>query len=238
MHISIQRAADRGTADYGWLNARYYFSFSNYHDPQKIHFGALRVLNDDIIAGGGGFPPHPHENMEIVTIPFSGALAHQDNTGGSGTIMTGDIQIMSAGTGIQHAEKNASATDAANLFQIWVFPKVKNIKPRYDQRTFNVQDRINKWQVVVSPQEKDQALWINQDAVFSLAKLEAGNSLTYENAFKGNGVYLVVINGSVKVNDTVLEKRDAAGITGTDSFTITANAEAELLAVEVPMNMH
>ena len=235
--MSIQKAADRGYADFGWLNARYYFSFSNYHNPQKIHFGALRVLNDDIIAGGGGFPTHPHENMEIVTIPFSGALAHQDNTGGSGTIMAGDIQIMSAGSGIQHAEKNASATVAANLFQLWVFPKVKNIKPRYDQRTYNVQDRINKWQVVVSPQDKDQALWINQDAVFSLAKLEAGNSLTYENAFKGNGVYLVVINGTVTINDTVLEKRDAAGITGTDRFSITANADAELLAVEVPMHI-
>ena len=144
---------------------------------------------------------------------------------------------MSAGSGIQHAEKNASATVAANLFQLWVFPKVKNIKPRYDQRTYNVQDRINKWQVVVSPQDKDQALWINQDAVFSLAKLEAGNSLTYENAFKGNGVYLVVINGTVTINDTVLEKRDAAGITGTDRFSITANADAELLAVEVPMHI-
>ena len=238
MNISIQKAADRGAADYGWLKARYYFSFSNYHNPQKIHFGALRVLNDDIIAGGGGFPTHPHDNMEIVTIPFSGAIAHRDNTGGSGTIKAGDVQIMSAGSGVQHSEKNASETVASNLFQLWVFPKVKNIKPRYDQRTFNVQDRLNKWQVVVSPEEKDKALWINQDAVFSLTKLETGNSLTYENAFKGNGVYLVVINGSVIVNETVLEKRDAAGITGTDSFTITANAEAELLAVEVPMNMH
>lgn len=238
MNISIQKAADRGAADYGWLKARYYFSFSNYHNPQKIHFGALRVLNDDIIAGGGGFPTHPHNNMEIVTIPFSGAIAHRDNTGGSGTIKAGDVQIMSAGSGVHHSEKNASETVASNLFQLWVFPKVKNIKPRYDQRTFNVQDRLNKWQVVVSPEEKDKALWINQDAVFSLTKLETGNSLTYENAFKGNGVYLVVINGSVIVNETVLEKRDAAGITGTDSFTITANAEAELLAVEVPMNMH
>lgn len=238
MNISIQKAADRGAADYGWLKARYYFSFSNYHNPQKIHFGALRVLNDDIIAGGGGFPTHPHDNMEIVTIPFSGAIAHRDNTGGSGTIKAGDVQIMSAGSGVQHSEKNASETVVSNLFQLWVFPKVKNIKPRYDQRTFNVQDRLNKWQVVVSPEEKDKALWINQDAVFSLTKLETGNSLTYENAFKGNGVYLVVINGSVIVNDTVLEKRDAAGITGTDSFTITANADAELLAVEVPMNMH
>ena len=237
MNISIQKAADRGAADYGWLKARYYFSFSHYHNPQQIHFGALRVLNDDIIAGGGGFPTHPHDNMEIVTIPHSGAIAHRDTTGGSGTIMAGDVQIMSAGSGVQHSEKNASETEASNLFQLWVFPKVKNIKPRYDQRTFNIQDRINKWQVVVSPLEKDRALWINQDAVFSLAKLEAGNTLTYENSFTGNGVYLVVINGTVTINDSTLDKRDAAGITGTDRFSITATADAELLAVEVPMQI-
>ncbi len=237
MNISIQKAAARGAADYGWLKARYYFSFSNYHNPKQIHFGALRVLNDDIIAGGGGFPTHPHDNMEIVTIPHSGAIAHRDTTGGSGTIMAGDVQIMSAGSGVQHSEKNASETEASNLFQLWVFPKVKNIKPRYDQRTFNVDDRINKWQVVVSPLEKDGALWINQDAVFSLTKLEAGNTLAYENSFTGNGVYLVVINGTVTINDSTLEKRDAAGITGSDRFTITATADAELLAVEVPMQI-
>ncbi len=238
MKVTIQKASERGKADHGWLHANYYFSFSNYHNPEKIHFGALRVLNDDIIAGGGGFPTHPHDNMEIVTIPFSGALSHKDNTGGAGIIKAGDVQIMSAGTGVQHSEKNASGTETVNLFQLWVFPKKRNITPRYDQRTFNINDRVNKWQVVVSPNEKDEALWINQDSIFALTKLEAGKTLAYENSFKGNGVYLVVINGSVKLNDTILERRDAAGITETDRFSITASEDAELLMVEVPMTFH
>jgi len=235
--MTVQKASERGAANHGWLNAKYYFSFSNYHNPAKVHFGALRVLNDDIIAAGGGFPPHPHDNMEIVTIPLLGSVAHKDNTGGAGLIKAGDVQIMSAGTGVEHSEFNGSKTEALNLFQLWVFPKKRNITPRYDQRTYDINDRINKWQVVVSPKEEDKALWINQDSVFSLTKLEAGKSLEYQNAFSGNGVYLVVINGSVTVNDTVLDKRDAAGISETDRFTITAAEDAELLAVEVPMNL-
>lgn len=235
MNISIQRAAERGGADHGWLNAKHYFSFAGYHNPEKVHFGMLRVLNDDIIAGGTGFPTHPHDNMEIVTIPFKGALQHKDSTGGAGVIRAGDVQIMSAGSGVRHSEANDSATEEVNLFQLWVFPKKRDIQPRYDQKTFDVNDRINKWQVVVSPKEDDKALWINQDAVFSLAKLEAGKSLNYENAFTGNGVYLVVINGAVELDGNLLNRRDAAGISETDSFTIKASEEAELLAVEVPM---
>lgn len=236
MKTNLFKASDRGSADYGWLKPNYYFSFSQYHNPAKVHFGLLRVLNDDFIAGGGKFQTHPHDNMEIVTIPFTGALHHKDSTGGEGVIKAGDIQIMSAGTGVQHSEANASETDPVTLFQIWVFPKVNNIKPRYDQRNFDVNDRNNKWQIVVSPKEEDAALWINQDARFSLAKLDAGNTLTYENGFKGNGVFLVVINGSVKVNDIGLDKRDAVGIYDADSFIITASATAELLAIEIPMN--
>jgi hypothetical protein len=236
MKMTIQKASERGGADHGWLNAKHYFSFAGYHNPEKIHFGLLRVLNDDIIAPGTGFPTHPHDNMEIVTIPFAGALQHKDSTGGAGVIKAGDVQIMSAGTGVKHSEANDSKTEAVNLFQLWVFPKKRNITPRYDQRTFDINDRINKWQVVVSPNEKDKALWINQDSIFALTKLEAGKSLAYENSFKGNGVYLVVINGSIKVNGSDLNKRDAAGISETDSFTITANEDAELLAVEVPMD--
>ncbi len=234
--MTIQRAAERGSADHGWLKPNYYFSFSNYHNPEKVHFGLLRVLNDDFIAGGGAFPTHPHDNMEIVTIPLTGALKHKDNAGGHGTIEAGDIQIMSAGSGILHSEANASATDPVTLFQVWVFPKERNIKPRYDQRKFEIEDRVNKWQVVVSPKEEDKALWINQDARFALTKLQAGQSLSYSNAFKGNGVYLVVINGVVDINGQSFNKRDAVGISGTDSFTIKASEEAELLAIEVPMN--
>ncbi len=236
MRTIVQKAAERGTADYGWLKPNFYFSFGQYYNPDKVHFGMLRVLNDDFIAGGGKFQTHPHDNMEIVTIPFSGALEHRDSTGGAGLIKAGDIQIMSAGTGVEHSEANASATEPVTLFQVWVFPKVKNISPRYDQRSFDITDRINQWQVVVSPREEDGALWINQDARFSLTKLSAGNSLSYTNAFKGNGVYLVVMNGSVKMNDISLGRRDAIGISETDSFSITASEDAELLAVEIPMN--
>jgi redox-sensitive bicupin YhaK (pirin superfamily) len=236
MKMIIQKADERGSGDYGWLKPNYYFSFGGYHNPEKVHFGLLRVLNDDYIAGGGAFPTHPHDNMEIVTIPFTGALKHKDSTGGQGTIRAGDIQIMSAGSGIQHSEANDSATEPVTLFQVWVFPKLRNIKPRYDQRTYDVKDRINKWQVVVSPREEDHALWINQDARFTLTNLEAGQSLTYQNAFKGNGVYLVVISGTVEIDGQQLNKRDAAGLSETEEFSIAAIDDAELLAIEIPMN--
>ncbi len=235
MKTEVYKAADRGSADYGWLKPNYYFSFSQYHNPKRIHFGLLRVLNDDFVAGGGGFPTHPHDNMEIVTIPFTGALQHKDSTGGQGVIKAGDVQIMSAGSGVQHSEFNASQTDPVTLFQIWVFPKERNITPRYDQRNFDVNERINKWQTVVSPVEADNALWINQNAKFSLTKLEAGKTIDYTNAFKNNGVFLVNISGNASVADVVLGKRDAVGISETDKFTVTATEDTELLAIEVPM---
>ena len=236
MKSILFKATDRGTADYGWLKPNYYFSFAQYYDPKKIHFGLLRVLNDDFVAGGGGFPTHPHDNMEIVTIQFTGALQHKDSTGGNGTIKAGDIQIMSAGTGVQHSEFNASSTDPVTLFQVWVFPKVRDIKPRYDQRNFDISERKNKWQVVVSPLEADNALWINQDARFSLANLDGRTEINYTNAFKGNAVFLVVINGSVEVNGFSLTERDAIGISETEDFSIRAVEDAALLAIEIPMH--
>ena len=236
MKSILFKAADRGTADYGWLKPNYYFSFAQYHDNAKVHFGLLRVLNDDFIAGGGSFPTHPHDNMEIVTIPFTGALKHKDSTGGEGVIQAGDIQIMSAGTGVQHSEANASATEPVTLFQVWIFPKERNIKPRYDQKTFDVTQRNNKWQTVVSPIDADNALWINQDARFALTNLAAGKEITYINAFANNGVFIVVINGAVTVDEQQLNKRDALGISETENFTITALEDAELLAIEIPMN--
>ncbi|MBK8521888.1 MAG: pirin family protein [Ferruginibacter sp.] len=236
MKTLLFKAEDRGTADYGWLKPNYYFSFAQYHNNTKVHFGLLRVLNDDFIGGGGAFPTHPHDNMEIVTIPFTGALKHKDSTGGEGIIQAGDIQIMSAGTGVQHSEANASATEPVTLFQVWIFPKERNIKPRYDQKTFDVTERANKWQTVVSPIDADNALWINQDARFSLTTLESGKEIIYTNAFKNNGVFLVVINGSVEVNGQQLNKRDALGISETENFTVKASEDAELLAIEIPMN--
>jgi quercetin 2,3-dioxygenase len=229
MNMTLYKAAGRGTADYGWLKPNYYFSFAQYYDPKKIHFGALRVLNDDFIDGGGGFPTHPHDNMEIVTIPFTGALQHKDSTGGQGVIKAGDIQIMSAGTGVQHSEANASTIESVTLFQIWVFPKNRNITPRYDQKTFDIEERKNKWQTVVSPIEADQALWINQDAVFSLTNLKAGSTINYTNR--------LLINGNAEVGGQILNKRDAIGIEGTDQFAITASSDAELLAIEIPMQL-
>jgi quercetin 2,3-dioxygenase len=235
MKTIITRANERGTANHGWLKPAHYFSFGGWQNPSKIHFGALRVLNDDWIAGGGAFPTHPHDNMEIVTIPFTGALKHKDSTGGAGIIQAGDVQIMSAGTGVQHSEANESATEAVTLFQIWVFPKERNITPRYDQRHFDIKDREGKWQVVVSPLEEDNALWINQEARFSLTNIKAGEKINYDNAFAGNGVYLVVIKGSVEIDGEKFENRDAVGIWETDNFAINASTDAALLAIEVPM---
>ncbi len=235
MKTIVTRANERGTANHGWLKPAHYFSFGGWHNPNKVHFGELRVLNDDWIAGGGAFPTHPHDNMEIVTIPFTGALKHKYSTGGAGVIQAGDVQIMSAGTGVQHSEANESATEPVTLFQTWVFPKERNITPRYDQRTFDVKEREGKWQVVVSPREEDDALWINQDARFSLTNIAAGATINYKNAFTGNGVYLVVIKGSVTVDGTTYDSKDAVGIWEADSFDIVAETDAELLAVEVPM---
>lgn len=228
-------AADRGHADFGWLNSRHSFSFGQWYNPSMIQFGALRVLNDDIVKGGAGFGTHPHDNMEIVSIPLKGALAHKDSTGTDGIIRTGDVQIMSAGKGIYHSEYNASKTDPVNFLQVWVFPKKENIQPRYDQKTFDATDRQNKWQVVVSPDEADGGVWINQDARFSLAQLEAGKELTYTNKFTGNGVYLFVIDGAIAVDGNNINQRDAIGIYDTDAVNVTAKEASTILAIEVPM---
>ena len=235
MKTKIQRASERGKANFGWLDSHHSFSFGHFYDPQKMQFGALRVLNDDIVKGGQGFGEHPHDNMEIISIPLKGSLAHKDSTGTDGIIKTGNVQIMSAGTGIRHSEFNASKTDEVNFLQLWVIPKKENIKPHYEQKNFEVEGRKDKWQVVVSPDEKDGGVWINQDAVFSLALAEKDSPLTYKNKFSGNGVYLFILDGEVEVNGESLQKRDAIEISDADEFEIKAKSDAELLAVEVPM---
>lgn len=235
MTTNIQRASERGNADHGWLKAKHSFSFANWYDPTKMHFGAMRVLNDDVIAGGKGFGTHPHDNMEIVTLPLRGALAHKDSTGNEGVIKKGDVQIMSAGTGIRHSEYNASPSEEVNLFQIWVFPKLENIKPRYQQKFFDVDGRKNQWQIVVSPDENDGGVWINQDAVFALANLEEEKQLSYDVRFPGNGIYVMVISGSALIEDKQLNQRDAIEITSSPRVKITAAADTELLLIEVPM---
>lgn len=235
MQTKTQRAGERGKADFGWLNSHHSFSFGHFYDPQKMHFGALRVLNDDVVTAGKGFGEHPHDNMEIVSIPLKGALAHKDSTGTDGVIQTGDVQIMSAGTGIRHSEFNPSTTDEVNFLQLWIIPKKENIQPRYEQKTFDVASRKGKWQIVVSPDEKDGGVWINQDTIFSLSHAEKDAILRYKNKFTGNGVYLFVLQGTVEVNSEALGKRDAVEITGADEFEIKATSDAELLVVEVPM---
>jgi len=236
MKTVLHKANTRGHANHGWLNSYHTFSFAGYHDPARVHFGMLRVLNDDVVKGGSGFGQHPHDNMEIISIPLRGALEHGDNTGGHGIIKSGEVQIMSAGSGIAHSEKNASKTEDVNFLQIWVFPKVRNIQPRYDQKLFLSDDRQNKFQTVVSPEKNNGALWINQDAWFSLGKLQAEVSTEYTINKKGNGVYIFVIEGDVSINDQKLNTRDGLGVWDVDTFTVTANSDAEVLLIEVPMN--
>lgn len=232
---TISHAADRrGHVSFGWLDSHHSFSFGNYYDPEKVHFGMLRVLNDDVITGGSGFGTHPHDNMEIVSIPLSGAIEHKDSTGTHAVINEGDVQIMSAGTGIRHSEYNHFKDKTTNFLQIWVIPKKRNIEPRYDQKTFDPAQRVNRFQTVVAPDD-ESAVWINQDAWFSLGHLTAGFSTSYTVKKPGNGVYAFVIDGSVTINGQTLFKRDALGIWDVDILEIEAGTDAELLLIEVPM---
>lgn len=236
MKTKIHKSATRGHANHGWLDSHHTFSFASYHNPERVRFGLLRVLNDDIVQPGEGFGTHPHDNMEIVSIPLSGALAHKDSTGNEHVINTGDVQKMSAGSGLYHSEYNASQKEEVNFLQIWVFPKERDIQPRYDQKTFSKAERKNKFQAVVSPEKNSSSLWINQDSYFSLADIEAGKEITYNINKKGNGVYLFVISGSVEAAGTNLDKRDGLGIEDADKITVTAKENSEILVIEVPMS--
>lgn len=235
MKTTIHKANTRGKVNFGWLDSHHSFSFGHYHNPERMNFGMLRVLNDDIVEGGAGFPTHPHNNMEIVSIPLSGSLAHKDSTGTEKAIHTGEVQIMSAGSGLTHSEYNFSKTEDINFLQLWVIPKERNITPRYDQKLFNEADRKNQLQTVVSPINKE-ALWINQDAWFSLSHLENESTITYDYHKAGNGVYVFVTDGEIEINGEKLSKRDAIGISESDQFEVKANSDAKLLFIEVPMN--
>ncbi len=230
------KANTRGNANHGWLNAWHSFSFASYYNPERIHFGVLRVLNDDTIAAGMGFGTHPHDNMEIITIPQSGALEHKDSMGNTGVISYGEVQVMSAGTGIQHSEFNHNKDKELKLLQIWVIPNKKNVTPRYDQIKLNVSDRKNKLQQILSPNPDDEGSWIHQDAWFHMSDLDAGKNLTYNLKKKGNGVYCFILEGDVSINGQDLNRRDALGIKNTDAFEIKATSNAEILLMEIPMN--
>lgn len=235
MKTILHKAATRGHANHGWLNSYHTFSFAGYYDPSRIHFGALRVLNDDTVAAGMGFGTHPHDNMEIISIPLSGDLKHKDSMGNEAIIKQGDIQVMSAGTGISHSEMNANRVREVKFLQIWVFPNQKNVQPRYDQISMDESKMKNNFLQVLSPDKNDEGVWIHQNAWFSIGLIEKGNTINYSLKDKNNGVYAFVLEGTVSVNDEVLEKRDGLGITETEAFTVTATDNAKVLLMEVPM---
>lgn len=235
MKKTIHKADSRGFADHGWLKSYHTFSFANYHNPERTRFGLLRVLNDDIVEGGMGFGTHPHDNMEIITMPLKGELAHKDSTGTKEVIKANEVQIMSAGSGLTHSEFNNSPTENVNLLQIWVFPKEKNITPRYDQKVFDPSAKKNKLLTVVSPDKNKGALWINQDAYFSIGSIEADKTLTYLVKHKGNGIYLFVIEGSIEVSNEKLTSRDAIGIEDSTEIELTALKSSEVLLIDLPM---
>ncbi len=233
----LHKAATRGDANHGWLHSRHTFSFANYYNPERMHFGVLRVLNDDFVEAGMGFGTHPHDNMEIISIPLEGDLEHKDSMGNVAVIKNGDVQVMSAGTGITHSEYNKNKDKPVKFLQIWVFPNRKNVKPRYDQITLNLADRRNKLQQILSPNADDEGVWIHQDAWFHLGKFDEGFSIDYDIKKNGNGVYAFVLKGDITIDETVLNERDGLGIWNTDKISIMANSQdAEILLMEVPMN--
>lgn len=233
----LHKAETRGHANHGWLNSHHTFSFANYYNPERMHFGVLRVLNDDIVRGGNGFGRHPHDNMEIISIPLEGDLEHQDSMGNIAVIKNGDIQVMSAGTGITHSEKNKSLSNEVKFLQIWIFPNKKNVEPRYDQLTLNAEDRKNKLQQILSPSQDDDGVWIHQDAWFHLGSLDEGNTQSYQLKKEGNGVYIFVISGEITVGDQKLNNRDGFGIWDVSEINILADTNAEVLVMEVPMKV-
>lgn len=232
---TVFHAADtRGVANHGWLKSRHTFSFANYHHPDRVHFGALRVLNDDEVAGGGGFGTHPHSNMEIISLPLSGDLAHKDSMGNGSVIKSGDIQVMSAGTGVAHSEMNASADTPVKFLQIWVFPRENGVTPRYQQISLG-DTRGDGFRQILSPNADDEGVWIHQDAWFSLADWQAGNAQTYRVKKTGNGVYAFVLEGEAEIAGHPVNARDGLGVWETDSFAVKANSDARILLMDVPM---
>jgi redox-sensitive bicupin YhaK (pirin superfamily) len=233
----LHKAETRGHANHGWLDSWHSFSFASYYNPERMHFGVLRVLNDDTVESGMGFGTHPHDNMEIISIPLEGDLEHKDSMGNVAVIRNGDIQVMSAGTGISHSEYNRNKQSLVKFLQIWVFPNKRNVTPRYDQITLNLADRKNKLQQILSPNPDDEGVWIHQDAWFHLADFDQGVTADYTIKKSGNGVYAFVLRGDITINDQPLNTRDGLGIWDTDKISIKADSNAEFLLMEVPMTV-
>ncbi len=236
MKFEIHKSEDRGYANHGWLKAYHSFSFASWYNPKKLQFGALRVLNDDTVAPKMGFGTHPHENMEIITIPLSGAIKHEDSMGNKGIISAGEIQVMSAGSGVHHSEVNASLTDELKLFQIWIFPNKQNVVPRYDQRKIDLLSTPNEWVQLVSDSENDDGTWIHQKAWIKMGKFEQDKELKLQVKDSKNGIYLLVVNGQITINNEILNNRDAIAISEFENIIFKTNTESELLFLEIPMN--
>lgn len=233
----LHKSNTRGFANHGWLQSYHTFSFASYYNPDRMHFGVLRVLNDDTVAAGRGFGTHPHDNMEIISIPLEGDLEHKDSMGNTAVIRNGDVQVMSAGTGIMHSEFNKHNDKQVKFLQIWVFPNKKDVTPRYDQIKLEEDARHNKLQQILSPNPDDEGVWIHQNAWFHLGKWDKGHSEEYRLRAAGNGVYCFVLNGSVTIGGQVLEARDGLGVWDTAALTINADSDAEFLLMEVPMTL-
>lgn len=234
----LHKAGTRGHANHGWLDSYHTFSFANYHNPDRMHFGVLRVLNDDRVDAGMGFGKHPHDNMEIISIPLEGDLEHKDSMGNTAVIKKGDIQVMSAGTGIYHSEYNRNKDKLTKFLQIWIFPNKKGVTPRYDQVTLDEKKRHNKLQQVLSPNADDEGVWIHQDAWFHMGRFDKGFTADYRLKKKGNGIYAFVLEGDLRINGIAVNRRDGLGIWDTDLVTLTATSEdAEILLMEVPMTL-
>ncbi len=234
MKTIYHSSTSRGHANHGWLDTYHSFSFANYYNPDRIQFGMLRVLNDDSIEGGGGFGLHPHDNMEIVTLVTEGELEHKDSIGHTGVIRAGEVQVMSAGTGIFHSEYNFNPDKPVHLFQIWIFPEKKNVIPRYDQATFDPDARLNQWQQVVTPDKKN-GLWLNQQSWFSRITLEQSIQVEYSLHNPAYGVYVFVIDGSIEAGGQILEKRDGLGVSDTSVVSLKAGKRSDVLVIEIPM---
>ena len=237
MKTVLHKSDTRGDANHGWLHSKHSFSFANYYNPERMNFGVLRVLNDDKVSGGMGFGTHPHQNMEIISIPLSGDLEHKDSMGNTTVIKEGDIQVMSAGTGVQHSEYNKNKDEEVRFLQIWVIPNQQNVEPRYDQITLNKADRKNKLQQVLSPNKEDEGVWVYQDAWFNMVDLDAGKAVTYDFNKKDNGLYIFVLEGSVTAAEQKLGRRDGLGVYDTTSVELTAAENASVLLMEVPMRL-
>jgi quercetin 2,3-dioxygenase len=236
MATTIYHAADsRGSADHGWLKAKHTFSFAGYHDPSRIHFGSLRVLNDDEVAPGMGFSMHPHDNMEIITIPLEGKITHKDSMGNHGTITAGEIQVMSAGTGVRHSEMNGSHQERLRLLQIWIFSDKENVEPRYDQLQYPALTD-NQLTQILSPNANDAGVWIHQQAWFNLTKITQGGEVKYAlHKPEHNGVYIFVIDGEIEVAGQKMCPRDGLGIADTHSFDMKGTSDATVLLMEIPL---